>query len=149
MSYITATAARKILGVHPNTLRNWATAGKIPFQRSAGGQRMYDISGFVGKTHARKKKIIYARVTRNDQSDDLQRQIKRLSHGRRDHEVISDVNSGAVFWRDGFKRVLELAMDKKLDEVVVESAGRFSQFEFDLVRWIVERNGGRIVVMGE
>jgi len=36
-------ALARALGVHENTIRNWANAGKIPFELTEGGQRRFDL----------------------------------------------------------------------------------------------------------
>jgi len=39
--WLTLSAASKLLGVHPATLRQWADAGKIPSYRTPGGHRRF------------------------------------------------------------------------------------------------------------
>ncbi|HEY81647.1 MAG TPA: helix-turn-helix domain-containing protein [Anaerolineae bacterium] len=39
--WLTLSAASKLLGVHPATLRQWADAGKIPSFRTPGGHRRF------------------------------------------------------------------------------------------------------------
>lgn len=48
--WLTLSAASKLLGVHPATLRQWADAGKIPSYRTPGGHRRFraeDIHRFL------------------------------------------------------------------------------------------------------
>ncbi len=48
--WLTLSAASKLLGVHPATLRQWADAGKIPSYRTPGGHRRFrseDIHSFL------------------------------------------------------------------------------------------------------
>ena len=48
--WLTLSAASKLLGVHPATLRQWADTGKIPSYRTAGGHRRFrsdDIRTFL------------------------------------------------------------------------------------------------------
>lgn len=48
--WLTLSAASKLLGVHPATLRQWADAGKIPSYRTPGGHRRFlsdDIRAFL------------------------------------------------------------------------------------------------------
>lgn len=40
--WITLSAAAKLLGVHPATLRHWADAGEVPSYRTPGGHRRFD-----------------------------------------------------------------------------------------------------------
>jgi len=48
--WLTLSAASKLLGVHPATLRQWADSGKIPSYRTPGGHRRFrsnDIHNFL------------------------------------------------------------------------------------------------------
>jgi len=48
--WLTLSAASKLLGIHPATLRQWADSGKIPFYRTPGGHRRFrseDIRAFL------------------------------------------------------------------------------------------------------
>lgn len=40
--WLTLSAAAKLLGVHPATLRHWADAGQLPSYRTPGGHRRFD-----------------------------------------------------------------------------------------------------------
>jgi excisionase family DNA binding protein len=40
--WLTLSAASKLLGVHPATLRHWADAGQVPSYRTPGGHRRFD-----------------------------------------------------------------------------------------------------------
>lgn len=45
--------AAALIPVHPDTLRNWADEGKVPFIRTPGGQRRFrrsDIEALLGRT---------------------------------------------------------------------------------------------------
>ncbi len=48
--WLTLSAASKLLGIHPTTLRQWADSGKIPSYRTPGGHRRFrseDIRTFL------------------------------------------------------------------------------------------------------
>jgi excisionase family DNA binding protein len=48
--WLTLSAASKLLGAHPATLRQWADAGKVPSYRTPGGHRRFldkDIRNFL------------------------------------------------------------------------------------------------------
>ncbi|MCP4168108.1 MAG: helix-turn-helix domain-containing protein [Chloroflexi bacterium] len=40
--WLTLSAASKLLGIHPATLRQWADAGQVPSYRTPGGHRRFD-----------------------------------------------------------------------------------------------------------
>ena len=96
---VTIQEAAAFLGVSPQTLRRWEREGRgIPFQKTAGGQRRYDLAKLNCNPILESKKeqltLAYARVSCHDQKEDLQRQEKMLemfcvSHGW-SFEIISD-----------------------------------------------------------
>jgi len=80
----------------------------IPFQKTARGQRRYDLTKLSSKQILQPEKkqstLAYARVFCDDQKEDLQRQEKMLemfciSHGW-SFEIISDLGSGSGCFRD-------------------------------------------------
>lgn len=40
--WLSLAAAAELLGVHPNTLRRWSRAGRVPSQRTPGGHRRFE-----------------------------------------------------------------------------------------------------------
>ena len=42
--WVSLRHAADILGVHPATVRNWADSGKLPFRRTAGNHRRFNIN---------------------------------------------------------------------------------------------------------
>lgn len=136
------------LGVHPNTLRSWANAGKIKYIRQPGGQRFYDVSS-VGNADIARKRICYCRVSSAKQRDDLARQIAFMRDKFPEHDIVSDVGSGINFKRKGIEAILEQSMQGNISEVVVAHRDRLCRFGFDLIRLIIEKNGGKLVVLND
>lgn len=48
--WVSLRRAAEILGVHPATVRNWADSGKLPFRRTAGKHRRFNVGEL--KTYA-------------------------------------------------------------------------------------------------
>ena len=101
--FIPIGQASKILGVSIQTLRNWEKTGKLlPDFVSAGKTRRYSrcrLLSIAGLTKSQIKEdqkvtIAYARVSTNEQKEDLARQIELLelycSKNGFTYEVISD-----------------------------------------------------------
>ena len=42
--WVSLRRAAEILGVHPATVRNWADSGKLPFRRTAGNHRRFNLN---------------------------------------------------------------------------------------------------------
>jgi len=144
--FIPSRKAASFLGVHPNTLRQWANTGKIKHIRSPSNQRLYDVTS-ITKTENSKKTICYCRVSSGKQKDDLERQIKFMQEKFPSYEIITDIGSGINFKRKGLITILEQASLGNIQEVVVAHRDRLSRFGFELIKWIIEKNGGRIVVL--
>ena len=137
-----------ILGVHPNTLRNWANNGKIKYIRQPNGNRLYDVDDFLRQGRKiNRARIVYARVSSRNQKDDLSSQIKYLRERYPNHELIEDIGSGLNFKRKGFNTLLERIMSGEVEEVVVTHKDRLCRFGFDLVNEIADRNDCKIVVL--
>ena len=140
--------AAEELGVCPNTLRNWANEGKIRYIRTASGQRRYDTSSVINPD-AKPLGVCYCRVSSAKQKDDLARQIAFMREKFPDYDIVSDIGSGLNFKRKGFEAVLERAMQGTLGTLVVAHRDRLCRFGFDLAKWVVERNGGKVVVLDD
>ena len=98
-----------------------------------------------------KSRIIYARVSSSHQkkAGDLQRQIDDLAQVYPEHEVISDVGSGLNYKRRGFKAILDRVHQGMVDEVVVRHKDRLCRYGLELVEWILEKAGTRLVVLSQ
>jgi len=146
--YIPSRKAAEALGVHANTLRKWAKSGKIKHIVTASGQRKYDIDSYLGKT-SECITICYCRVSSYKQKDDLCRQVEFMREKYPSAEIIKDIGSGINFKRKGLKAILERAMRGNKLEIVVAHKDRLARFGFDLIRYIVERSGGKLVVLSQ
>jgi predicted site-specific integrase-resolvase len=144
--YLPSRKASKYLGVHPNTLRHWADTNKIKFIRNPAGQRLYDVASLEPEPQS-KLQYCYCRVSSYKQKDDLQRQISFLKEKYPNHTIVSDIGSGLNFKRKGLLSILEQASLGNIQEVVVAHRDRLARFGFDLIRWLLEKNGGRILVL--
>ena len=55
-----------MLGLHPQTLRNYAEQGKIPHYRNSAGQRLYDVDAYLRGAIQPPVDSIAKRFTTND-----------------------------------------------------------------------------------
>ena len=148
MAYEPSRIARKRLGVHENTLRAWADAGKIDHIRTESGQRRYDVDAYL-RGHGASSIICYCRVSSRKQRDDLARQVAFMREKFPEAEIIEDVGSGLNFKRRGLRSVLERSMRGDKLRLVVAHRDRLCRFGFDLVRFVIERPGGEVVVLDD
>ena len=152
-NFLSASRARHKLGVCSKTLRNWESKGHINTIRTPAGVRLYDVESMLPTTTGKSKesghRIIYARVSSAKQKGDLERQIQFMSEKFPEHKVVRDIGSGINWTRPGLRTILRYCLDGSIREIVVAHRDRLSRLGFELLQFIVEEAGGRIVVCGE
>lgn len=134
-------------------MRRWASSGRVAIVKTPGGKRLYsitDVHKVFGNDQqsTQKARVCYARVSSEHQRDDLERQITDLRQRYPGHEIISDIGSGLNWKRKGFVTLLERVYSKGIEEVVVTRKDRLCRFGSELVEWIFEKNGTRLMVLG-
>lgn len=153
-TYVTPKKAKEFLGVSDSTLRLWDEQNKIKTIRTPSGTRLYDLQSIHGNSNTsktvhkiEKERIVYCRVSSKHQNDDLERQKDFFRSKYPNHNVVSDIGSGLNWKRAGLKTILERSMSGNLEEVVVAHRDRLSRFAFELIEFILERNGTKLIVL--
>ncbi|OZH54622.1 DNA invertase [Hydrocoleum sp. CS-953] len=148
MSYVPLRKAVEILGLHPNTLRKYGDEGKIKIIKNEAGQRLYDTKSYIiGATRA--TTVCYCRVSSNKQKDDLKRQIEFMQNQYPESEIIKDIGSGLNFKRKGLRTILDRILQGDKLKIIVACRDRLTRFGFELIQYLVEQNGGEIVVLDQ
>ena len=150
--FISIKQTRKLLGVTSCTLRNWALSGKINNCFTPSGVRIYDykdIERILGGNidTKKKKKIAYCRVSSKKQMDDLERQKDFFKSELPDHELVTDIASGINWKRKGLQTILDESMLGNISEIVVAHRDRLCRFAFELVEYILTKNGVKLIVL--
>jgi len=146
MAYVPLREAVKQLGLHPNTLRKYADNGKIESIKNEAGQRLFNVDSYLrGATRA--TTVCYCRVSSTKQRDDLGRQIAYMQSLYPDAEIIKDIGSGINFTRIGLQTLLDRLMRGDKLTLIVACRDRLARFGFELIQYMVEQNGGQIVVL--
>ena len=130
------------LGVCRKTLQNWSKSGKIKFITTEGGWRKYDIEGYLNIKNpdtVQKIKVCYCRVSTHEQKEDLNRQITYLQEKYPDYEIIKDIGSGINFKRKGLLRIIDLATENKLEELVITYKDRLCRIGYELIEHILTK----------
>ena len=154
VEYVNTKKACHLYQVSAGTLRRWDKEGRIDTIRTPSNLRLYSTKKFddaikrTTDTH-QKQKICYCRVSSYHQKNDLKRQISFMQSKFPQHTIIQDIGSGINWKRTGLKTILEQAMSNKLQEVVVAHRDRLCRFAFELLHWILEENGVKLVVLNE
>lgn len=145
----------KIIGVTPQTLRNWERSGKlIPVSKSGNGYRYYSeeqMQALTGVKPKDKYVIAYCRVSSSKQSDDLQRQVENvrsycLHHGYR-FEVITDIGSGINYNKKGLNKLIDKVLNGEVSKVVILYKDRLVRFGFELLDNIFSKFGTSIEII--
>ncbi|MBR6288793.1 MAG: IS607 family transposase [Acholeplasmatales bacterium] len=157
MKYYSSKTVSQMLGVTAQTLRNWDREGKLkPSYVKSNGYRYYSEDSILSYTQERKTKknlnvIGYARVSSNEQSDVLERQVNNLKtyldSKYSDYEIITDIGSGINYTKPGLKKLIEKINRKEVDLIVVLYKDRLLRFGFELIEYFAELNNVKIEVL--
>ncbi len=148
---ITIQEASKLLGVTPKTMRLWEKEGKIKSHKTEGGHRRYVLSELLGSKKENALTVAYARVSSDDQKQDLERQCQVLeiycaSKGF-EFEVISDLGSGLNYKKKGLIRLIKLICSNQVDRLVITHKDRLLRFGSELIFSLCEHFGTEVVII--
>ena len=147
-NYKPPRAAAQTLGITVEHLRRMERAGEITCIRTGGGHRRYDVQSFIdAQTRTDIITIGYCRVSGKSQSDALASQVAYLRKHYPDAEIIEDFGSGINFKRKGLRTLLERILRGDKLRLVVAHRDRLARFGGEIIQFLVEQNGGEIVVL--
>lgn len=170
--FVGGKKASDIIGVHQRTLYNWEEKGLIETIRTTGGKRLYNVEKYLkekiceennknkntiicdnlDKLDEEKEKlnICYIRVSSNGQKDDLERQKDVMVKLYPNHKIIEDIGSGLNLNKRGIKKIIHLAIEGKINELVVAYKDRLTRFGFELIEELIEKySKGKIIILNE
>ncbi len=156
--FLTIKEASKLLGVSTSTLRRWECEGRlIPDERTKGNQRRYMLSSIrpemVRNDDSKRKTIAYARVSSQDQKEDLDRQKQILemfcSSNGWQFEIISDLGSGMNYYKKGLKKLLEGILANNVGRLVITHKDRLLRFGAELVFSICEAKKVEVLIINK
>jgi excisionase family DNA binding protein len=154
---LTISEAAALKGVSASTLRRWERDGRLVPERTAGGQRRYRLSQIEGRpiTPATRtgRTVAYARVSSNDQKEDLARQARVLelhcaAHGWA-FELIQDLGSGMNYQKRGLRKLLDDVIAGRVDRLVITHKDRLLRFGAELVFAICETRNVEVVILNK
>lgn len=168
--FVKGNKASEILGIHQRTLYQWEEKGWIETKRTKGGMRMYNVDKYL---YEEKKKnedvqtsncdeinelcknnkrlsINYVRVSSAGQKDNLERQENMITKEYPNNITIKDVGSGINMNRRGLRKIIDLAIEGKIEKVVVIHKDRLTRFGYDLIVDLIKKySDGKVIVMDE
>jgi predicted site-specific integrase-resolvase len=168
-NYLGGKETAKILGVHQQTLYGWEKLGRIETIRSPGGKRFYNVNKYIEKNkkgkvnehsdkennlnneiEKEKKNKCYCRVSSVGQKEDLMRQIEYMKDKYPEYEIIKDIGSGINFNRPGLNKIIDMAINGKINKVVIAYKDRLTRFGYELIeRLIKEYSNGEIEIINK
>jgi predicted site-specific integrase-resolvase len=130
----------KMLGVDIQTIRRWEKKGLITGVRTPTNYRRFpesEIHRLLGKFPQKIRCAIYARVSSSKQEVDgnLERQRLRLIEYAKEKgyeiiQVFSEQASGINENRKQLKKLIQLAVNKEIDVVLIEFKDRLARFGY-------------------
>ena len=156
--------AAEILGVHQRTLYLWEKKGLIETVRTPGNKRLYNVNKFLEDNKCKENicnnlddldketrlNIAYIRVSSQNQKDDLERQKQLMVYKFPNHIIIEDIGSGLNLNKRGIRKIIHLAIEGKINELVVAHRDRLTRFGFELIEEIIDKySKGKIVILSD
>lgn len=151
--------AAKELGVSVKTVRRWADAGKLRFERSPSGHRRFYLSEIKRITPCELQQlddritINYARVSSHDQKADLVRQVQVLesfsaANGWQ-YETIQDLGSGLNCQKKGLQNLLKRILKGDVGRLVLTHKDRLLRFGAELMFAMCEEFETEVVIVNK
>ncbi len=163
--YIGKKKALEILGISAMTLLKLEELNKIEVIKTIGGHRKYNVNKYINdnkkesepitkekkeKTKNEKINICYVRVSTQGQKSDLEHQKEYMKKKYPKYEIIEDIGSGINFNRKGFRKIIKLAIEGKINKLVVAYKDRLTRFGFELIEdLITEYSHGEVIIENE
>lgn len=156
---LTLKQASEYLNVAKETLRRWGKSGVLIPITTTGGHRRYQqeqLDEYIGinKSVAETSDLVatYSRVSSHEQKQkgDLDRQSQRLSEYCAKKKlnvgfIIKDVGSGLSDTRNGFVKLTNLVIDKKVNKVIIEHKDRLTRFQYNFIERMFSSYGVEII----
>ena len=147
----------ELLNVSVKTLQRWDRDKILVAKRTPTDRRYYTYDQYlefkgVSNDSNTKKKIIYTRVSTNNQKDDLKNQVKFLldfanAKGIIIDEVIEDIGSGLNYNRKKWNKLIEHCMENKIDSIIVTHKDRFIRFGYEWFERFLGKYDVKIIVV--
>lgn len=141
------------LNVSVITLQRWDREGRLKSFRTPTNRRYYtqeQLDSLLGENCQDKKLVIgYARVSSNNQKDDLKNQKDFILSKEKCDELYTDIGSGLNYKRKNFNKILDLVAENKVDKIIITYKDRFIRFGFEWFENYCEKYGTKIVVLNE
>ncbi len=166
--YVKGSIASKLLNVHQRTLYQWEKKGWIETIRTKGKMRLYNVDKYLREINInpkikcycdtdldlikenKKMDISYVRVSSNGQKDDLERQLSLVTSKYPNTIIIKDIGSGINLNRRGLRKIIKLAINGKINKLIVAYKDRLTRFGFNLIEDLIkDYSNGEIIILNK
>ena len=144
-----------MIGKSVKTLQRWDRDGILTAYRSPSNRRYYTHTQYLeymGETISdNKQNVIYARVSTNNQKDDLRNQLQFLTNYTKNNgipisNIYTDYGSGLNYNRKNWNRLIDDCFDKKISKIYISYKDRFVRFGFDWISLILKKYTGAEII---
>ena len=150
----------ELINVSVKTLQRWDRENVLKAFRTPTDRRYYTYEQYlefkgINNIGDDKKKVIYTRVSTNNQKDDLKNQVKLLLDFANAKEIIidetiEDIGSGLNYNHKKWNKLIEHCMENKIDSIMITHKDRLIRFGYEwFERYIGKYNVKIIVVNNE
>jgi predicted site-specific integrase-resolvase len=84
-----------------------------------------------------KLNISYVRVSTANQKDDLNRQKEMIKNQYPNHIMIEDIGSGINLNKKGIRKIIKLAIEGKVNELVIAYKDRLTRYGYELIEDLI------------
>jgi predicted site-specific integrase-resolvase len=84
--------------------------------------------------------ICYIRISFPNQKNVLEKYREYMNKHFSKYTIIEDIGSGMDFNRPGFRKIMKLALDKKLENLVIVNKENFTSIGFEFIEYIIKKN---------
>lgn len=144
----------KLISVSVRTLQQWDRDGILKAKRTPTNRRYYTYEQYLDLLHLDKKKktVLYARVSSNNQKDDLENQIEFLKQfanasGVIIDEIITDVGSGLNYNRKNWNNLIDKCVAGEIGKIIISHKDRFVRFGYEWFENFLSSVGTKITVV--
>ena len=147
----------KRIGRSVQTVRRWEREGKLVAKRLPSGHRYFDESDvrrLMGGAPENRLTVVYCRVSRAGQKDDLASQVAAMETWCRNagvavNEWVQEIGGGLNFKRKRFLNILDRMQRGEIEKLLVAHRDRLARFGYDLIAHLASENGCEIVVVNQ
>jgi putative resolvase len=146
----------KLINRTTSTLQRWDREGHLVAHRTPANRRYYTHDQYltvIGQQATNEKQcVVYYRVSRAGQKDDLESQRQALEQfcigaGKSVDAWLKDVGSGLNYKRKNFTALMDMVERGEVAEIVIAHQDRLVRFGYDWFERLCNNHGTTITVM--